>query len=62
MATQTARKKREPKRLRPISIRLDDAMIEQLRGIAEAQNRPMANLITTVLKDWLASQPSAAEK
>lgn len=51
MATKT-----DKKRLHPIAIRLDDDMLDQLRTIAVAEHRPMANLIVAVLKNWLAER------
>ena len=35
-----------------VSIRLDEQFIQELREIAEAQNRTLSNLIETVLKDY----------
>ena len=35
-----------------VSIRLDEQFIQELREIAEVQNRTLSNLIETVLKDY----------
>jgi predicted DNA-binding protein len=48
--------KGDKKRLHPVNIRLDDEMREELRALAEAENRPLANYIVTVLKEHLAAQ------
>ncbi len=37
-----------------VSMRLDEQFIEELREIAEAQNRSLSNLIETVLKEYVA--------
>lgn len=51
--------KRDPKRLHPVAIRLDDEMLEELRAHAVKQHRPMANLIAAIIKDWLEQQREA---
>ena len=35
------------------AIRIDDEMREELEKIAEEENRPMSNLIITILKKYL---------
>jgi hypothetical protein len=45
-----------PKKLHPVNVRMDDAMLAELRGIAAAENRSISNLIVTVLRDWLAAR------
>lgn len=42
------------KRLHPVNIRLDDEMRDELKALAEEENRPLANYIVTVLKAHLA--------
>lgn len=37
-----------------VSIRLDDQLVQELRVIAQVQNRSLSNLIETVLKEYLA--------
>ncbi len=37
-----------------VSMRLDEQFIEELREIAETQNRSLSNLIETVLKEYVA--------
>ena len=44
----------DKKRLHPVNIRLDDEMRDELRALAEQENRPLANYIVTVLKSHLA--------
>ena len=34
-----------------LSIRLDEAFIDELRELAKAENRPLSNFIETVLKE-----------
>lgn len=37
-----------------VSMRLDEQFIEELREVAETQNRSLSNLIETVLKEYVA--------
>ncbi|MBQ3225432.1 MAG: ribbon-helix-helix protein, CopG family [Clostridia bacterium] len=39
-----------------ISVRLDDALIQKLREVAEEQNRTLSNLVETVLKDYVSKK------
>ena len=39
-----------------VSVRLDEAFSQQLREIAEKQNRSLSNLVETVLKDYVSNQ------
>jgi predicted transcriptional regulator len=39
-----------------VSIRLDEEFIHELRAIAVEQNRPLSNLIETVLKQYVESK------
>ncbi len=39
-----------------VSVRLDEAFIQELKAIAEQQNRNLSNLIETVLKEYAARQ------
>jgi predicted DNA-binding protein len=48
--------KGEKKRLLPVNIRIDEEMRDELRALAEEQNRPLANYIVTVLKEHLAER------
>ena len=36
-----------------MSVRLDETLIEKLKVIAEKENRPLSNLIETVLKRYV---------
>jgi len=46
-----------------VSVRLDQELIDALRSIAEGENRPLSNLIETVLKQFVKSkEKSDAEK
>ena len=37
-----------------VSIRLDEQFIQELKNVAENQNRSLSNLIETVLKEYLS--------
>ncbi len=37
-----------------VSVRLDENLLEQLKERAEAENRPLSNLIETVLKRFVS--------
>lgn len=39
-----------------LSIRLSEEFIEELKEIAREENRPLSNLIETVLKQFIASR------
>ena len=46
-----------------MSVRLDEELIDTLRSIAKDDNRPLSNLIETVLKQFVKSkEKSDAEK
>ena len=36
-----------------VSVRMDEWVIDELRAIAEKENRPLSNLIETILKQYL---------
>ncbi len=44
------------KKIYPVNIRLSHDMREQLRALADAENRPLANYIVTVLKEHLGQR------
>ncbi len=46
----------DKKRLHPVNIRLDWEMREELKILAKAENRPVANYIVTVLKEHLSAK------
>ena len=54
--------KGDKKRLHPVNIRLDDEMRDELRALAEEENRPLANYIVTVLKEHLAAKRKKAPR
>lgn len=58
MATKrTAKAQKKPaKKLNIIAVRIDDDMKDQLELIAEAQARPLSNLIHFAVKEWLAGR------
>lgn len=37
-----------------VSIRLDEQFIQELKDVAEIQNRSLSNLIETVLKEYVS--------
>ena len=39
-----------------VSVRMDEWIIDELRAIAESENRPLSNLIETIIKQYLASK------
>jgi hypothetical protein len=50
-----------PKRLNPMAIRLDDELLNELRKIAQAETRPVANLVVALIKEALVAR-KAREK
>ena len=42
-----------------VSMRLDEEFVEELREVAETQNRSLSNLIETVLKEYVAKLKQA---
>lgn len=58
MATKRTPKtqKKPPKKLITVAVRIDDDMREKLAAIAEAQARPLSNLIHFAVKEWLAGR------
>jgi hypothetical protein len=49
-----ARPPRAPKKLYPVNIRMDEPTLSALRQIAEEEDRTVSNLITRIVKEWLA--------
>ncbi len=47
------------KKLNPVNVRLDDEMREELKKIAQAENRTLSNLIVTVLREYLERRTKA---
>lgn len=45
-----------PKKIHPVNIRMDEETFEQVRAIAQAEDRTVSNLINRIVKEWLASQ------
>jgi predicted DNA-binding protein len=43
----------------PVSIRLPEELREELKRLAKADGRPLANLVQKVLADWVAAQQGA---
>jgi hypothetical protein len=40
-----------------VSVRLDERTLETIERVAAAENRPVANLLRTVLSDWADGRP-----
>ena len=45
-----------------LSIRLDEKFIDELKVIAKNENRPLSNLIETVLKKYVSSKKTQYEQ
>ena len=43
------------------SVRLDEELYEELKVIAGAENRPLSNLVETILKRYVASKANVKE-
>ena len=43
------------------SVRLDEEVIERLRVIAHEENRPISNLVETILKRYLVTQEQESD-
>lgn len=48
----------EKKRMNVVNVRLYDETLAALRATAEAQHRPLANLIVAILKEYVAGKKS----
>ena len=46
----------DKKRLHVVNVRLDDETLAVLREMADAQHRPLANLIAAILKDYVGER------
>jgi len=47
---------------KPVSFRIDDWVLDELKIIAENENRPLSNLIETILKQYLSTKKNAQKK
>jgi hypothetical protein len=47
---------RAPKKLHPVNIRMDEAMLNRLRSIADEEDRTVSNLVGRIIKEWLAAR------
>jgi len=43
---------RRQKKLHVLSVRVDDPTLEDLQEAADEENRPVSNLIATILRQW----------
>jgi len=39
-----------------LSIRVDQELVDELKAIAKSDNRPLSNLIETILKQYVSSK------
>ena len=51
-----------PKRIHPVSVRLDDDVRDKLRLIAARDSRSVSNLIYLIVREWLAEQETVAPR
>jgi predicted transcriptional regulator len=51
-----------PKRIHPVSVRLDDEVRDKLRAIAARESRSISNLIYLIVRDWVAKQENRPAK
>jgi hypothetical protein len=54
--------RKQPKRLHPVNVRLNDEILEELRTVAAEENRSVSNLIFTILREWLGRRRKGAGK
>jgi hypothetical protein len=47
---------RKPKKLYPVNIRMDEPTLNALRQIADEEDRTVSNLLTRIVKEWLAAR------
>ena len=45
-----------------VSIRMDEELIAALKGIAKEENRPLSNLVETIIKQFLRSKNSLPDE
>jgi predicted transcriptional regulator len=50
------------KKLLPINIRVDYQLKEDLRAIAAEEDRPMANMIVRVLREYVEARKAGLDK
>lgn len=62
VATMTASHSYPPKRIHPVSVRLDDHVRDKLRKIAVKENRSVSNLIYLIVRDWLEEREKREKK
>jgi predicted transcriptional regulator len=43
---------RRQKKLHVLSLRVDDTTLQELQEAADEENRPVSNLIATILRQW----------
>jgi hypothetical protein len=53
---------RGEKKLHPVNIRMDTAMLKRLRAIANEEDRTVSNLVGRIVKEWLAARDAQGNK
>lgn len=63
MATKGNRPKApaKAKRLHTVGVRVDDALLEKLRAMSEAEMRPVSTQIVVLILEAIAARDKAAE-
>lgn len=47
---------------KPISVRIDETLLEDMQMVSELENRSLTNLIETVMKDYCKNKLPAVKK
>jgi predicted transcriptional regulator len=55
-------KENSKKRLNVVAIRLDDAMLNELKTLAEREDRPLANLCVRLIREALEARKDASQQ
>lgn len=51
-----------PKKLLPVNIRIDHELKDDLKAIAAEEDRPMANLIVRVLREYVEARKAKPKR
>jgi predicted transcriptional regulator len=54
-------KENSKNRLNVVAIRLDDAMLNELKTLAEREDRPLANLCVRLIREALEARKDASQ-
>lgn len=47
---------------KPISVRIDETLLEDMQKVSDMENRSVTNLIETVMKDYCKSKLTTVKK